>query len=236
MLESGHIKLHRRMIKWRWYRDGNTMRLFLHLILTANWEDRDFETITVHRGQRVASRKALAEEIGMSEQAVRTAINHLISTKEITSVSTSKYTVFTVINYDAYQTVTSNSTSDQPATNQRATSDQPQLKKDKKDKKDKEYYYAAASSAFFCTSAAAAVTEEEVRSYASQIGARCDVGEFYRVMQANGWRYHGKPLRDWKAFFRAWESKDKRHRSEEKRIRKSDNAEAYESFIYNMGD
>lgn len=111
MLENGHIKLHRRMTKWRWYRDGNTMRLFLHLILTANWEDCDFETITVHRGQRVASRRTLAEEIGMSEREVRTAINHLISTNEVTSVSTSKYTVFTVINYDAYQTATS----DRPA-------------------------------------------------------------------------------------------------------------------------
>ena len=136
MLENGHIKLHRRMTKWRWYRDGNTMRLFLHLILTANWEDCDFETITVHRGQRVASRRTLAEEIGMSEREVRTAINHLISTNEVTSVSTSKYTVFTVINYDAYQTATSKATSDRPATDQQATSDRPQLKQDKKEKKN----------------------------------------------------------------------------------------------------
>lgn len=230
MLESGHIKLHRRMIKWRWYRDGNTMRLFLHLILTANWEDRDFETITVHRGQRVASRKALAEEIGMSEQAVRTAINHLISTKEITSVSTSKYTVFTVINYDAYQTVTSNSTSNQPATNQRATSDQPQLKKDKK---DKEYYYAASSS-FSCTSAAAThPEEEEIKHYAAEIGAKCNVDIFYQTMQENHWSYCGQPIQNWKAVFRAWEEKDKQRREDSKR---SDNAEAYESFIYNMGD
>ena len=143
MLENGHVKLYRSMLNWRRYRDGNTMRLFLHLILTANWEDRDFETIAVHRGQRVASRRTLAEELRISEQEVKTAIKHLISTNEITSESTSKYTVFTVNNYDAYQSLTNKSTSDQPATNQRLTSDQPQLKKDKKDKKDKNNIYIA---------------------------------------------------------------------------------------------
>ena len=141
MLENGHVKLYRSVLNWRWYRDGNTMRLFLHLILTANWEDRDFETITVHRGQRVASRRTLSEELGISEQEVKTAIKHLISTNEITSESTSKYTVFTVNNYDLYQSLTNKSTNDQPATNQRPTSDQPQLKKDKKDKKDKNNIY-----------------------------------------------------------------------------------------------
>ena len=224
------------MTKWRWYRDGNTMRLFLHLILTANWEDCDFETITVHRGQRVASRRTLAEEIGMSEREVRTAINHLISTNEVTSTSTSKYTVFTVINYDEYQTATSKATSDRPATDQQATSDRPQLKKEKKDKKDKkekESFYAAASpSTFSCTSAAAAATEEEVKAYADQIGVKCDVGEFYRVMQANGWQYRGEPLRDWRAFFRAWEEKDKQR--QEADGKKAD--QVYNTFWENLNE
>lgn len=227
MLENGHIKLHRRMTKWRWYRDGNTMRLFLHLILTANWEDCDFETITVHRGQRVASRRTLAEEIGMSEREVRTAINHLISTNEVTSVSTSKYTVFTVINYDSYQTATSKATSDRPATDQQATSDRPQLKKDKKEKKDKNTFSPPSSSSLSCTAAA---TEEEVKAYAAEIGARCDASAFYRTMQEQGWQSGGKPVRNWKAVFRAWEAKDKQKREGD---RQSENAEAYASFIYN---
>lgn len=223
MLENGHIKLHRRMTKWRWYRDGNTMRLFLHLILTANWEDCDFETITVHRGQRVASRRTLAEEIGMSEREVRTAINHLISTNEVTSVSTSKYTVFTVINYDAYQTATS----DRPASDQQATSKRPQLKKDKKEKKDKNTFSPPSSSSLSCTSAA---TEEEVKAYAAEIGAGCDASAFYRTMQEQGWQSGGKPVRNWKAVFRAWEVKGKQKRESD---RQSENAEAYASFIYN---
>ena len=117
MLENGHISLHRSLLKWRWYQNGNTMRLFIHLLLTANWEDCDFERITVHRGQRVASRKTLSKETGMSQQEVRTAIDHLIATNEITSTPYAKYTVFTIKNYDQYQTPTNKSTSYQPAIN-----------------------------------------------------------------------------------------------------------------------
>lgn len=130
MLENGHISLHRSLLKWRWYQNGNTMRLFIHLLLTANWEDCDFERITVHRGQRVASRKTLSKETGMSQQEVRTAIDHLIATNEITSTPYAKYTVFTIKNYDQYQAPTNKSTSYQPAINQLPTSYQPQLNKD----------------------------------------------------------------------------------------------------------
>lgn len=130
MLENGHISLHRSLLKWRWYQNGNTMRLFIHLLLTANWEDCDFERITVHRGQRVASRKTLRKETGMSEREIRTAIEHLISTGELTSKSYAKYTVFTIKNYDQYQTPTSKATSYRPASDQQATSYRPQLNKD----------------------------------------------------------------------------------------------------------
>lgn len=129
MLENGHISLHRSLLKWRWYQNGNTMRLFIHLLLTANWEDCDFERITVHRGQRVASRKTLAKETGMTEKEVRTALNHLIETSEVASKSYSKYTVFTIKNYDQYQTPASKTASKRPADGQQAASKRPQFNK-----------------------------------------------------------------------------------------------------------
>lgn len=126
MLESGRIDLHRSLTKWRWYKNGNTMRLFVHLLLTVNWKDDDFEQITVRRGQRVASRRSLAEETGMTEREIRTALNHLISTGEVTSKSYTKYTVITIENYDRYQAPTSKTTSKRPASDQQATSKRPQ--------------------------------------------------------------------------------------------------------------
>lgn len=97
------IKLDRNIQRWRWYQDGNTFRVFVHLLIKANVSDCDFQTITVHRGQLVTSIRHLANEIGISQKAVRVALGHLEETHEVAKSSNSKYTVITVLNYDAYQ-------------------------------------------------------------------------------------------------------------------------------------
>ena len=127
---STFIKLNRNILNWRWYTNANTMRVFVHLLLKANIKDHDFEDITVHRGQLVTSRKHLSLELRISEQAVRTALNHLKSTNEITIETTSKYTIISIINYNLYQ----NKPDNQPTINQQSTSNQPQSKNDKKEK------------------------------------------------------------------------------------------------------
>ena len=91
---------------WPWYLDINTKVLFIHMLLKANWKDGRFRDITVPRGSFVSSIAKLAEETGLTNDEVRTAISHLIHTKEITKRSTNKYTVFTVINYALYQDTT----------------------------------------------------------------------------------------------------------------------------------
>lgn len=104
MLKNGFIVLHRKMTNWEWYKDYKTLIVFLHLILTANYEEKRFQGKLIKRGQRVVGRKILAEETGLSEQSVRTAILHLKSTNEVTSEKIGSYTVYTVVNYDLYQT------------------------------------------------------------------------------------------------------------------------------------
>lgn len=225
MLEFGWIKLSRKITKWRWYKDGNTFRLFLHLILTANHEDCDFETITIHRGQRVASRRTLSQETGMSEQEIKTAIKHLISTNEITSVSTRKYTIFTINNYNTYQIVASHPTNDQPTPNQQLTNDQPQCKKDKKEEEYLSFYEAP--------------TLEEVQHYAEEAGISVDAVRFFEYYQQRGWRTkNGDAITDWKRTMQFWASREgKGNRMKvNQEIPKSDNADAYKGFIYNMED
>ena len=72
---EGWIKLHRQILDWEWYDDINVKVLFLHLLLTANYEDKKWQGTTIKRGQLVTSRQHLAEQTGLSEQQVRTAIN-----------------------------------------------------------------------------------------------------------------------------------------------------------------
>lgn len=103
MANNGYIKLYRKMTEWGWYKDANTMRVFMHLLFTANFKESEYMGVKIYPGQTVVGRKALAETLGISEQSVRTSINHLKSTNEITIKSTNKFSVITVVNWAKYQ-------------------------------------------------------------------------------------------------------------------------------------
>lgn len=140
MIVKGFVKIDRKITKWRWYKDTSTFKVFLHLILTANYEDREFEDIVIKRGQRVASIRSLAAESGLTEKNVRTAIKHLKATGEVASLPTPKYTVFTVVNYEKYQIVANKVANEGRTGGEQVANEGQQCKKDIiKIKKDKEY-------------------------------------------------------------------------------------------------
>lgn len=103
-MDGNYIKLSRGLLDWEWYADINTTRLFIHMLLKANWKDGNFKGTTVPRGSFVSSIGKLSSETGLTEREIRTAISHLKKTGEVTSKMTNKFTVFTVVKYDLYQT------------------------------------------------------------------------------------------------------------------------------------
>lgn len=105
MKSAGYIKLHRKITGWEWYGDPDTFRVFVHLLLMAEYEDRKWHGITIKRGQVLTTRKKLAEETGLTERKVRTALLHLKSTSEVTSTSTNKWTLITIEKYSDYQVI-----------------------------------------------------------------------------------------------------------------------------------
>ena len=103
-MDGNYIKLSRGLLEWEWYTDINTTRLFIHMLLKANWKDGNFKGTTVPRGSVVSSIGKLSGETGLTEREIRAAITHLKKTGEETSKTTNKFTVFTVVKYDLYQT------------------------------------------------------------------------------------------------------------------------------------
>lgn len=97
------IKLFPKMLNWGWYKDVNTKVLFIHCLLNAQWKDGKFENIVIPRGSFATGRKKLAKELGLSEQEIRTALKHLISTNELTIETNNKFSIISVVNYDLYQ-------------------------------------------------------------------------------------------------------------------------------------
>ena len=97
------IKLDRNIERWRWYGDKNTLAVWIHFLLKANVKSSKFAGKTVKRGQLAFSRRGLSAELGMSERAIRTSIDHLVETGEIQYEGFPRFSIITVVNYDKYQ-------------------------------------------------------------------------------------------------------------------------------------
>lgn len=121
----GFVAFPRGLTTWEWYDDPNTCRLFTHLLLTANWKDKPWHGMTIRAGSRVTSRRVLAEETGLSEMQVRTALQHLEATGYLTISRTAKFSVIAINNYSeithSNQQDNQLITSKQPADNQLIT-------------------------------------------------------------------------------------------------------------------
>jgi hypothetical protein len=140
-MSIGFLKLHRKILDWEWYSDINVSRLFMHLLLKANFEDKKWQGRVIKRGELVTSLGNLSIETGLTIQQVRTAINKLISTNEITSEATSQFTQIRLCNYSVYQDKNGfenndvNTQNNNQITNQQQTDNKPTTNQQQTDNK-----------------------------------------------------------------------------------------------------
>ena len=120
-MEDGWIKVFRRFLDWEWYSETNMVRLFLHLLLKANFEDKRWHGIVIKRGQFVTSISSLKSEILLSARTIRTCLERLQKTGEIDKQTTNRFTIITICRYDDYQQLqdVQRQTNDKQATNKR---------------------------------------------------------------------------------------------------------------------
>lgn len=114
---SGFITLHRNLLDWEWYSDINTKTLFIHCLLKANWEDKNWRGIDIKRGSFVTSYDALSKETKLTIQQIRTSIFKLTKTQEINIQTTNKFTLLSVVKYEDYQSLEIKSTHKQQTNN-----------------------------------------------------------------------------------------------------------------------
>lgn len=188
-MRGGYIKLHRKFTKWEWYSDPNTARVFLHLLLTASWEESKYHGYKIKPGQVVTGRKKLAKELKLSEQSIRTALDHLKSTNEITIKSTNKFSIITVVNWRKYQLGNLNQPANQPS-NQQTTNHI---------KESKEYKRIGGQPDF-----------DSILSLFKERGYKSNPQRFFDYYQGTGWkRKNGKAITDWVKVAEEWEAREK---------------------------
>lgn len=128
------LKLYRSIIDWEWFKNQNTLQVFLFLLIKANVTDCAFEGITIKRGEVATSYESIAKATGLSVKSTRTAINHLKRTGELASKTYPKFTVYSIQKYNPYQS--SGQGIGQARGKQRASKGQ-QYKNNKNNKKER---------------------------------------------------------------------------------------------------
>lgn len=146
---NGFIKLHRQLLDWEWYGDINVRLVFIHCLLKANFKDKRWQGQLIKRGQFISSLGKLSEGIGISKQQLRTALEKLKKTGEMTTKGQGNNTLFIVNKYNDYQDFTHSSedrqqhTPNTPSTHEQHTGNTSitTTEEGKKDKKEEEYIY-----------------------------------------------------------------------------------------------
>lgn len=131
------VQLHKKICDWEWYTDIPTKTLFLHILLKCNFKEAKWKGKIVKPWDFITSIEHLSLETWLTRQQVRTAIQKLKMTWEITHYSTNEYTTLTLNNWESYNTQDNKRiTNEQQTNNKRITT----TNKEYKEKKEyKEY-------------------------------------------------------------------------------------------------
>lgn len=100
---NGFIKLSRRFLQWEWYKENATKAVWLHCLLMAARQPYAFYGHQFKRGQLNTSIRSMSDTLKISLQSVRTALEHLKLSGEISLDSGAQGTTITILNYDRYQ-------------------------------------------------------------------------------------------------------------------------------------
>lgn len=98
------IQLHKKICDWEWYTDVPTCKLFFHILLKCNYKEAKWKGKIIKPWEFITSIEHLSLETWLSRQQVRTGIQKLKSTWEITHYSTNEYTTLALNNWGSYNT------------------------------------------------------------------------------------------------------------------------------------
>lgn len=137
---EGYVKLYRKLLDWEWYDNQNTKSLFFHCLLKANFRQSKWRGQIIPRGAFITSLGNLSKEMGLSVREIRTALNNLKSTSNLTSKTTNKYTLIKVENWALYQSdeIISDKQNDKQLDNQKTNKRQASDKQTTTDEECKE--------------------------------------------------------------------------------------------------
>mgnify|MGYP001583916797 CR=1 FL=1 len=104
---TGYIRLHRKCLENRFFRNPSVWHYFQYCLLRANYDDVDIplggELIHLEKGQFLTSINKDSEKTGLTVSAIRHARSVLEKDAMISMENSTKYSIVEVCNYKALQ-------------------------------------------------------------------------------------------------------------------------------------
>jgi hypothetical protein len=210
-MRGGWVALHRQFTQWEWFEKPEMVQLFIYLLISATHEEMQWRGVTIKRGQIVTSLDKIKAATGLSTSKIRTCLERLKLTNEITSETTNQYRVITICNYDKYQNV--GETSDKQEDKQIANKSQA----NRKQIASAISYNNNNNNITTKKNISLSCTHEEQREKIFKIfflknfvNPAAEVQRFYDNFGAQGWRRgNGQKITDVLAVARAWDQEEK---------------------------
>ena len=125
-MNHGYVKFWRKALDAGWLKNHELWVFWSYCLLKASHKKYTVivgcQRVDLLPGQFVMGRRKASEETGLTEREIRTCLALLKKWENVTSRTTNKFTVITVINWNAYQ---SNKTANDQHNDQQATSGRP---------------------------------------------------------------------------------------------------------------
>lgn len=103
MAKGNKFQIDRSIFEWEWWDDHTVVIVWIYLIGQANWKPNKWHGYEIPRGSLVTSLRSIAKNCNLTVRQVRTAIEKLEATHNLTRKTTHRFTLITVENYDTYQ-------------------------------------------------------------------------------------------------------------------------------------
>lgn len=211
-MENGNfIKLNRQLLEWRYWYSETAVKLWILILMKANWKDGWFMGDRIPRGSLATSMASLAFEAGCSESTVRRWLGRFEADGQITRRVTNRFTQINVINYGFYQDVpdeggervtermterVTDQMTEQMTPNRRSK-EREELKKERRER------------------GASAPTLEEVKQFVKEENLTISPERFFSFYESQDWRTaSGYPIKDWRSKARTWQSTEKQRKKE----------------------
>lgn len=204
--------MHRQIVNWKYYQSDSGFRLWLHILLNANWKDGYFLGQKIPRGSLATSIRQLADETRLSESTVKRWLKRFENENQIVTQVNNRFRVIKVVNYNAFQDIprdgVNNQVTDQ--VNNQVTDQVTDNRTKKQSNKEtnivcEEYISNTESSQKHTFSPP---TLADIESFVSENDLVVDPKYFFDYYESAGWKS------DWKARLRRWDKEDREKQSQ----------------------